>query len=285
MHPITAIVAPVAAAAVAVVGLGTKGFPNQQPRPLLPQDKTVSVLGSTIRYRDIDGPGTPIVFIHGSNLSLDYWVDTMAAIPGRRLVAVDLIGFGGSDKPDLTYDIDCHQRYFLAFMDALGIDAAILVGHSFGGVMAAWFAAKSPERVVAPVIMQAPGIPGSMITKWPKSALMKPGLANRLCFGLANSSLFKRAFPRNIARQDLGLTNSIFNQAYVDAVGQIRQPTLLLMSSGDNRIPFDVREEYLAELADAEFGELPYEAGHIAPRTYGAGSAALIAAFLERRGL
>lgn len=55
------------------------------------------------------------------------------AVPGRRLLAPDLIGMGDSGKPDLAYSFDDHARYLDAWFDALGLDEAVLVGHDWGG--------------------------------------------------------------------------------------------------------------------------------------------------------
>lgn len=239
------------------------------------------ILGSRIRYRDLDGSGTPLVFIHGGGLSLDYWEKILNGLEGRRRIALDLIGHGGSDKPDLSYDIECHRKYLLAFMDSLGIDRAFLVGHSYGGVIAAWVAAKSPERVVAPIIIQAPGIPGSMQSPWPKDLFLRPGPLNRILFTVTGTSIYRAMFPQKEHRQTLGLTNSIFNEDYTHALGQVTHPTLILMSRGDDRVRFSFKDDYLELVEHAEFHELPPEAGHMAPRRYPEGTAALIADFVS----
>lgn len=267
--------------AIIVFGLW-RAFYHSPAFPVSDEDHVVEVNGYRIRYRDLPGEGTPLVFIHGTTLSLDFWAGVLPEVHGRRRVALDLIGFGGSDRPRLSYDIRCHQEHFFAFLDALGIDRAILVGHSYGGVMAAWYAAHVPERVEALIIMQAPGVPGSMITYWPKSLILKPGFLNRLAYVIANSPPFVRRYPRCLARQDLGLTSSIFNQAYRDTLARVEQPALLMMSRDDDSIRWECREEYLELLPDVEFQEIPPGVEHGAPRGWPLGTARAVEGFVER---
>ena len=154
-------VSVVAGYLIIFIGLGIYGFPHQPTIELKNSDKEIYVLGSKIRYRDIEGEGVPVIFIHGNRLSLDDWDETISYLEkSLRLIALDVIGFAGSDRPDLPYDIECHRKYIIAFMDALGIRKAILVGHSMGGTIAAWTAAKSSDRVQGLIMVQLPGVPG-----------------------------------------------------------------------------------------------------------------------------
>lgn len=107
---------------------------------------TVEVLDSTMAYREA-GTGTPIVFLHGNPTSSHLWRNVLPGIgqPGR-LLAPDLIGMGDSGKPALEYSFADHARYLDAWLDVLGIDQAVLVGHDWGGALAFDWAARHPER-------------------------------------------------------------------------------------------------------------------------------------------
>ena len=106
-----------------------------------------NVLDSTMFHREV-GAGAPIVFLHGNPTSSYGWRQVMAAVgdQGRRL-APDLIGMGGSGKPDIDYSFDDHARYLDAWFDALGLDDVVLVGHDWGGALAFDWAARHPDRV------------------------------------------------------------------------------------------------------------------------------------------
>ena len=98
------------------------------------------------------GDGPDVALIHGVTGDLSIWFlcGAIRALAGsHRVTAFDLRGHGYSDAPPSGYTSADHARDLLGVMDALGIDRARLVGHSFGGVIAAHAAALAPERVDA----------------------------------------------------------------------------------------------------------------------------------------
>src|SRR3954471_2408688 len=113
------------------------------------------VLDSTIFYREI-GTGVPMIFLHGNPTSSYLWRHVLPAVgdPGRRL-APDLIGMGESGKPDIAYTFDDHARYLDAWFDALGLDDVVLIGHDWGGALAADWASRHPGRVRALAFTEA----------------------------------------------------------------------------------------------------------------------------------
>ena len=95
------------------------------------------------------GAGEPVVFIHGFPTSSHLWSDVVPLMPsGHRLVVLDLLGFGRSDRPggrDLS--LRGHAERVLGLMDALGIVRACVVGHDVGGGVAQVMATSWPQRV------------------------------------------------------------------------------------------------------------------------------------------
>jgi haloalkane dehalogenase len=109
--------------------------------------KTVDVLGSRMTYLEL-GEGEPVLFVHGNPTSSYLWRNVMPhAGEGHRAIAIDLIGMGGSGKPDIAYSFDDHYRYFAAFIDALRLDTVTLVGHDWGAALAWEYARRNPTRV------------------------------------------------------------------------------------------------------------------------------------------
>jgi pimeloyl-ACP methyl ester carboxylesterase len=107
----------------------------------------VLIGGSLIHYETF-GRGKPIVLIHGWLGSWRYWVPVMDELSREyRTYALDLWGFGDSDKHHEQYDVDAYVELILTFMDELGIWRAPLVGHTLGGAIAARLAARHPDRV------------------------------------------------------------------------------------------------------------------------------------------
>lgn len=119
-----------------------------------------------------DDTGPPIVLLHGFGASTATWVPMAEplrrALPNRRIVAVDRLGFGRSDRPrrpvggwgagGSPYRPSTAGPHTLAVLDALGIERAVLVGHSAGAVAAVLVALEAPDRVaglglVAPALL------------------------------------------------------------------------------------------------------------------------------------
>jgi pimeloyl-ACP methyl ester carboxylesterase len=108
--------------------------------------------GVQIRFQDL-GRGTPVVFIHGFGTSLDTWrliIDALKA--DHRLVLLDLKGHGLSDRtPDDKYSLQDHVEIVLGLIRHLGLTDAVIVGHSYGSVVAVGTALRARERAIAHV--------------------------------------------------------------------------------------------------------------------------------------
>ncbi len=107
----------------------------------------IEVLNSTMHYEET-GRGTPFVFLHGNPTSSHLWRNIVPRIgQPARCLAPDLIGMGRSGKPEVEYRFDDHARYLDAWIEALGLEEVVLVGHDWGGALAFDWAARHPERV------------------------------------------------------------------------------------------------------------------------------------------
>ena len=95
------------------------------------------------------GAGTPIVLLHGLSSQRRFWNLVVPALAGSPVLAIDQRGHGGSDRPSDGYDVDTVAGDLAPALDAIGWSRAVLVGHSWGGAVAARFAAAHPERVLA----------------------------------------------------------------------------------------------------------------------------------------
>lgn len=121
----------------------------------------VEVLGSKMHYVDTGGTGTPVVMIHGQPTWSYLWRNIIPhAETTHRVIALDLIGFGKSDKPDIQYLATDHARYLQGFMDALDLQEMVLVVHDWGSMLGFDFAAKNPNRVKGIAFMEAGVITG-----------------------------------------------------------------------------------------------------------------------------
>jgi haloalkane dehalogenase len=120
------------------------------------ESEFVDVLGSKMHYVDV-GEGDPILFLHGNPTSSYLWRNIIPYVDGQaRCVAVDLIGMGKSDHPDIPYRYDDHYRYLCGFIDALGIGSNLtLVIHDWGSGLGFRWAREHEEDVRAIAFMEA----------------------------------------------------------------------------------------------------------------------------------
>ncbi len=111
------------------------------------ESKYVDVHGSKMRYVDV-GEGDPILFLHGNPVSSYLWRNIIPHLSGQgRCIAVDLIGMGKSDHPDIAYRYDDHYRYLSGFIDAVGIGSNVtLVIHDWGSALGFRWAHGSHEQ-------------------------------------------------------------------------------------------------------------------------------------------
>ncbi|HJR41741.1 MAG TPA: alpha/beta fold hydrolase [Gemmatimonadaceae bacterium] len=95
------------------------------------------------------GAGEPVVFVHGLPTSSHLWRDVVPHMPGgHRMVVMDLLGFGRSDRPNgADLSIRGHAERTIALLDALRIERAAIVGHDVGGGIAQYLAVRFPTRV------------------------------------------------------------------------------------------------------------------------------------------
>jgi len=111
----------------------------------------IAVSGTGLRVRLLGEAARSVVFIHGLGASLRYWGTAYDQLAGRsRLVFVDLLGFGGSEKPIAArYDIAGHAERIADALREFGAERPLLVGHSTGGIVAMALAAHDlPESSV-----------------------------------------------------------------------------------------------------------------------------------------
>jgi haloalkane dehalogenase len=119
-----------------------------------PESRYIDVLGSRMHYVEM-GQGDPIVFLHGNPTSSYLWrnVAPPAAEHGRT-IALDLIGMGDSDKPDIDYTFTDHLAYATAALDALDLGSFSVVVHDWGGPLGLTYALNNLERVKAITVME-----------------------------------------------------------------------------------------------------------------------------------
>ncbi|HEY5062759.1 MAG TPA: alpha/beta fold hydrolase [Gemmatimonadaceae bacterium] len=154
----------------------------------------IIVLESGIRVRVAEsGPqnGTPVVMLHGWGASLYMYRHALASSVANsmRAIAVDLRGFGLSDKPRWrgAYTLDAYCADLDALLDALAIPRVALLGHSMGGGLALRYALRRPERLTRVALINPVGLTPVI---YPKLLRPVPRLLGRV--------LHERLVPRSL---------------------------------------------------------------------------------------
>ncbi|MFM9943278.1 MAG: alpha/beta fold hydrolase [Hyphomicrobiaceae bacterium] len=113
--------------------------------------------GETTRLVDSGGSQPALVLVHGLANSLEIWDRVRDRLARRyRVIAFDLLGFGGASRPDAAYDGAFFAAQLKAVLDALDLERPILVGNSLGASVILRFSAMAPERI-AKAVLAAPG--------------------------------------------------------------------------------------------------------------------------------
>lgn len=108
-------------------------------------------------YYQEAGQGSPLLLVHGWPASSFYWQSVIPLLARHhRVIAVDLKGFGRSDKPATGYQITDLAADLAKFLPAVGLDSADVCGHSMGGMISYALALQNPERVRRLIAVSAP---------------------------------------------------------------------------------------------------------------------------------
>jgi pimeloyl-ACP methyl ester carboxylesterase len=258
------------------------------------QERRIDVDGLPTRYLTAGNDGPPLVLLHGvGDNALDWrWV-TPALARSHRVYAPDLPGAGGSAKPqDADYSPGYFERFVAAFLDALGIERAAVVGNSLGGLAALRLALSEPERVAALGLVASAGLGrrvnpalrslsvpgyGRLATAWGRT---RPGAAQR---ALGRAGLVF-ASPRRVPRKWLGEQYRLARlpgfleaqlatvrgqlglrgqrEVLVDRLPNLRIPTLVLWGARDRVLPISQAHGAIDGLENGFLEILP-DCGHL----------------------
>jgi pimeloyl-ACP methyl ester carboxylesterase len=251
---------------------------------MMPTRHAITRDGVELVYWSWPGDDPPVLLLHGIGNYGRYWDLFADAIAGRlRLVAPDARGHGESGRPRDGYAPEDFVADALAVLDAAGIERAVLVGHSMGGLHSIHLAARHPERVNALAIVDASPEPmpaGSerarrLLTERParfadradaRAYLERTSAGytdavyrNRLEFAFRgeDGGLVWRSDPEALEAIMSGRSSHDDRWA---ALREIRTPTLVVRGTRSNVLADDVSRRMVRELPDARLLEL--DAGH-----------------------
>jgi non-heme chloroperoxidase len=187
----------------------------------------VNVNGIRLHYLDWGGNGPVLLFLTGLGLSAHIY-DKFAPrfVDKFHVIALTRRGHGDSDYPETGYDVDTLTEDVRQSMDALGIDKAILAGHSMANVELCHFAALHPERVLKLVFMEAnyDGTSAAfkaMMEKYPLRNIPIPGINDDHYTIEDYVAATKRAYPSLAAIWNEVMDEDVLHAVKKDPDGKI----------------------------------------------------------------
>ena len=112
--------------------------------------------GITMRWLE-DGEGPAVVFVHGIPTGPELWRHVLPRLAGTRRLAWEMVGYAGSIPEGAGADISVAAQadHLVAWLDAMGIERAVLVGHDLGGGVAQIAAVRAPSRCAGLVLVNS----------------------------------------------------------------------------------------------------------------------------------
>jgi pimeloyl-ACP methyl ester carboxylesterase len=232
--------------------------------------------GPRIRYVEHGDPGEePIVFLHGyTDSSFSFSRLRPLLDPSRyRTFALDQRGHGDSERPDGDYSLDAFAADVVAFLDAVGIGQATIVGHSMGSLVARRVALTYPNRVTRLVLIGAilgenepvrelraavqaltDPIPEPFVRDFQQSTIHTP-VPGPFLDRVVRESL---KLPARVWQSAL---DGIFASSDADRLGQIAAPTLIVWGERDAFFTREEQDRLAAGIPGARLMAYP-ETGH-----------------------
>jgi 4,5:9,10-diseco-3-hydroxy-5,9,17-trioxoandrosta-1(10),2-diene-4-oate hydrolase len=130
----------------------------------MPEDKYINASGINTRYWSMGEQGGSFLLVHGFGASVEIWQHNMSALStDHRVYALDLVGFGHSYKPNITYTPSTFIRHLDTFITAMNIERLNLVGLSMGGGISIMYTLAYPEKVDKLILVDSAGLGKELI--------------------------------------------------------------------------------------------------------------------------
>jgi pimeloyl-ACP methyl ester carboxylesterase len=264
--------------------------------PLSPMDakypyavKSVAVNGNKVAYID-EGKGQTIVFIHGVSTTLASF-DVLFPVfikKGYRVIAIDLLGYGKSDKPDITYSVPFHAETVIALIKQLGLKDAVMVGHSMGGAISLYAMLKEPDLFRSMVLLTPGGL-----NEYTASTVFYFKSSYNYVYGNRFSDLktarkyyhetvyawnpamdeFLKTRERMMIHpewikvqktiKDSSLSTMLIAKEILPKIGAIKQPVLVLLAANDSLVPTKIVKDNIEKRTKEWKIEVFNQCGHM----------------------
>jgi pimeloyl-ACP methyl ester carboxylesterase len=273
-----------AACSVLAIGIALLGpaTASAAPEAALPEQKTAVLFGANIRYYDI-GSGPVLVLVHGlgSSAKGDWGQVMLPLAQNHRVLALDQLGFGNSDKPQIDYGIQTWVDFLGEFLRQNQVADFTLVGESLGGWISAQYTIQALRGVAAGpslglpkparlVLSDSAGLHATMkrLSAPPqpaKPAIVGASLAGekQLLASVFHSPSYQTdqalrdGLAWSLAKGDAWAIRAVRNPALLDEtvdrqLGAIKIPTLVIWGEHDKLLPLKDGRYFASKIGGAE---------------------------------
>jgi len=277
--------------AISICSLAAVALSAQKPAPLLtpesqlPARHSVRVFGQKIMYYDM-GSGPVIVLVHGFGSEARFdWGNVLKPLAAKhRVLALDQIGFGASDKPFIDYSIQTYVDFLGEFLRTLHVHEFTLAGESLGGWISALYTIESlvpantgPAALPKPtrlILEDAAGIStehlGNRTMPIPIAGTFADAHGVAIVFhdrSRVTEEFVRESWEMKMKANDGFTERSIWSNPKVasegvkDRIGTITVPTLVVWGGNDELVPLEQGREYAAGIPGAKLTIVP-DCGH-----------------------
>jgi pimeloyl-ACP methyl ester carboxylesterase len=252
---------------------------------------TVKVGRDKLSYVEL-GEGDPVLLIHGLGGNWRVWLENLPALAhrNRRVIAVDLPGFGRSAPAGDGIGIHGYSHHLLGLLEELGLEQTTVIGNSLGGWIAADLALRAPGRIHALVLVDAGGIVPTAGERWKALAIMDGAARLARYAPRFRSAVASRRHLRSLAlrytfarpgelaadlvymalppepdpgfQAALSTAKRSWSEAWCDMLTEIACPTLIVWGDRDALLPLRHAREYARRIVDARL-QVISDAGHL----------------------
>jgi len=241
----------------------------------------VKLDGIKVRYLESGkGEKNHILFIHGLGSAADRWMKIPEALSDFHSMAIDLPGFGESDKPvNINYTINEFRKFIISFLKEVSFndEKTTIIGHSLGGYIASEIAIQHQNNVNQLVLIDPSGTlnePTPILNEY-LDAAMSPTIDNvrkafekmvadpkRVPSQLVEGFIRRINMPNAKDAFKSTLANSATTQIGLERLRQINKiPTLILWGADDRVIPLEHSKVFKDTILDSQL-EIIEDAGH-----------------------
>lgn len=253
------------------------------------EEKKATTNQLSINYKTF-GQGAPVLLLHGWGVGSDSWVETavLLAQEGFRVIVPDMPGFGKSGMPPAAWNVDDYVTWVENFCAEMNLDKFVLMGHSFGGQVAAKFCAASPDKVdklilCAAAVIRKPRLGSRQVLA--KYLAKTKVILRHMPFGIypvLRKIVYRIAGTRDYSQLQGAMAQTFLNvvkESVLDSAKKISIPTLIVWGDKDKETPVSDAFEISHQLINSKLVTIP-GAGHKLHRTHSKELAKIISTFI-----